>query len=155
MSKVPPIPPDQLGFTPYIIVRGAAEALAFYAKAFGAEETMRLDDPKGRVSHAEMRLGKVTFMLAEEHPEHGIVGPATLGNTSVTLHLYVEDVDAVAARAMAAGAELTRPIADQFFGDRVARLRDPFGHHWAFASRIEEVSPEEMKRRAQALFGGG
>ncbi len=146
-----PIPEGAAHATPYLSVRGAAEALAFYQRAFGALETMRIAQPDGRIGHAEFRIGQALLMLADEFPDHGFVGPKTLGGTSVSVHVYVEDVDALAERAVAAGAKLLRPVADEFYGDRSAALEDPFGHRWRFASRIEEVSTEEIQRRAAAL----
>jgi PhnB protein len=144
-----PVPEDSKGAVPYLIVRGAAEALAFYAAGFGAVESMRLPDEKsGRIGHADLAIGAARFMLADEYPELGIVGPQTVGGTTVTIHVYVENVDAFTERAVAAGASVVRPITDMFYGDRAVILQDPFGHRWSFASRIEEVSVEEMKRRA-------
>jgi PhnB protein len=153
MTRPNPIPENQAFATPYLVVRGAAGAIDFYARAFGAEETMRIEVPKGMIGHAELRIGKALLMLADEYPDMGFVGPATLGNTPVSVHLYVADVDALAERAVAAGAKLERPVKDEFYGDRVAILRDPFGHRWMFASRIEDVSVDEMQRRAAKLFG--
>jgi PhnB protein len=138
--------------TPYLCVKGASDALAFYAKAFGAIETMRLAEPGGRIGHAEIRIGDAPIMISDEYPEEGVRSPVSLGGTPVSIHLYVADVDALAERAVAAGAKLLRPIADQFYGDRSAMLLDPFGHHWFFATRKEEVSPEEMQRRYDALL---
>jgi PhnB protein len=149
-TKPSPIPADDTGATPLIAVRGGARAIEFYQRAFGAVETMRIPAPEGRIGHAELRIGKARVMLADEYPEIPFVGPETLGGTTVTISLYVEDVDALAARAIAAGATLLQPISDQFYGDRVAQLRDPFGHRWSFSSRIEDVSPDEMMRRAAA-----
>lgn len=149
-----PIPPDQLHATPSLSLRDAARAIEFYARAFGAETTMRLDQPDGRVGHAELKIGAAAFTLADEFPEYGIVGPQTLGGTSVGIEIFVRDVDALAERAVAAGATLTRPIKDEFFGDRVAHFLDPFGHRWTFKTRIEEVSADEMQRRLAALFAG-
>jgi PhnB protein len=151
MTKPSPIPEGNTHATPYLSVRDAAAALAFYQRAFGATETLRIAAPGGRVGHAELTIGKAAIMLADEHPEIGSVGPKTLGGTTVTLQLYVEDVDALARRAVDAGAKLLRPVADQFYGDRVAFLEDPFGHRWSFHSRIEIVSGEEMKARAAKL----
>lgn len=146
-----PIPHDQQHTTPCLAVRDAARAIEFYARAFGAETTLRLDQPDGRVGHAELQIGGARFALADEFPEVGHVGPQTLGGTTVSLAVYVADVDALVDRAVAAGATLARPIKDEFYGDRTAHLVDPFGHRWNFNMRIEEVSPEEMKRRMAAL----
>jgi PhnB protein len=153
-TKPSPIPADDTGATPYISVRGGVRAIEFYQRAFGALETLRFPAPDGRIGHAELRIGKARFMLADEYPEIGFVGPETLGGSGVMICLYVEDVDAFAARAIEAGATLVKPISDQFHGDRVAQLRDPFGHRWSFSSRIEDVSPEEMLRRAAAMPEG-
>jgi PhnB protein len=148
-----PIPADQTGAVPHLIVHDAAAALAFYAGAFGAVETLRLTEPGGRIGHAELAIGKAQFFLAAEYPELGFVGPKALGGTPVSISVFVEDVDELVARATAAGAELLRPVTDEFYGDRVASLRDPFGHRWSFHTRIEEVGPEEMQRRMAALTG--
>ena len=137
--------------TPYLIVRGAARALDFYTRAFGAEEVMRLAEPSGRIGHAELTLAGWRLMLADEYPEHGILGPQSLGGASGSLHLQVPDVDAVVARAVEAGAELVRPVSDQFYGERIGKLRDPFGHLWHVGTEIEEVSADEMQRRFDAL----
>lgn len=148
------IPGDSRSATPYLIVRDGAQAIEFYVRAFAASEELRLDMPDGRVGHAQLVIGAAKFMLAEEFPELGYVGPATLGGTTVGIQIYVEDVDAFTARALAAGATLKRPIKDEFYGDRVAQLVDPFGHRWNFCTRIEEVSLDEMKRRMAALSAG-
>jgi PhnB protein len=141
--------------TPYLCVKGASDAIAFYVQAFGAVETMRLAEPDGRIGHAEIKIGDAPLMLSDEHPEEGVLSPATLGGSPVAMHLYVADVDAFAARAVAAGAKLLRPIADQFYGDRSAVLRDPFGHQWFFATRKEDVDSAEMQRRYDALLAQG
>ncbi len=146
------IPADQAPHAvPHLAVREAARAIEFYVRAFGATETMHLDQPDGRVGHAELTIGAARFMLADEFPEVGHVGPATLGGTTVTIAIQVGDVDAFAARAVAAGATLQRPIKDEFYGERVATILDPFGHRWRFATTIEEVSNEEMQRRLAAM----
>jgi len=148
------IPADHLYATPHLALRDAARAIEFYVQAFGATTTLRLDQPDGRVGHAELAVGAAKFMIADEFPEYGVVGPATLGGTSVTIQIYVADVDAVVERAVAAGARLRRPVKDEFYGDRSAQLEDPFGHRWNFCTRIEEVSPAEMQRRLAALTAG-
>lgn len=140
--------------TPYLCVKGASDAIAFYVRAFGAVETMRLAEPGGRIGHAEIRIGEARLMLSDEFPEEGVASPSTLGGSPVAIHLYVGDVDALAERAVAAGAKLLRPIEDQFYGDRSAALLDPFGHRWLFATRKEDVSPDEMQRRYDALLAG-
>lgn len=145
------IPADQTHATPHLALRDAARAIEFYARAFAAVTTLRLDMPDGRVGHAELEVGAARFMLADEFPEVGHVGPATLGGTTVTIAIYVTDVDALTVQAIAAGATLLRPVKDEFHGDRVAVLQDPFGHRWHFATRVEEVSPAEMQRRLAAM----
>jgi PhnB protein len=142
------IPEDYRGATPYLCVQGAARAIDFYIEAFGARESMRMPQPDGRIGHAEIRIGSAPIMLADEFPEIGFRSPKTFGGSSVNLLVYVENVDALAARAEAAGATIKRPVADQFYGDRVVVLEDPFGHSWSFATHIEDVSPDEMRRRA-------
>ena len=135
---------------PYLHVRGAAEAIEFYRTAFGATEKLRLDDPSGRIGHAELDFGGTTLMLADEFPEYGITGPASLGGTSCTVHLHVEDADALIERAVAAGAELVTEPTDHFYGERSGVVRDPFGHRWTIGHSIEDVTPEEMQRRYSA-----
>jgi len=154
-NQVRAIPEGCEAATPYLSIQGAAAAIEFYKKAFGATETMRLADPSGKIGHAEIKIGKANIMLADEYPDMGFVSPTTLGGSPVTIHLYVEDVDAMASRAEAAGAKVLRPVADQFYGDRAGSLEDPFGHRWFLATRKEDISPEEMKKRAAAAFGGG
>jgi PhnB protein len=146
---VKPIPEGYHSVTPYLIVRGAAQAIAFYERAFAAEELYRMPMPDGRIGHAELRIGDSRIMLADEHPDVGALSPGSVGGTPVTIHLYVEDVDATFARATAAGARVTRPVADQFYGDRLGVLTDPFGHVWSVATHREDVSEEELRRRAE------
>jgi PhnB protein len=145
---VNPVPDGYHTVTPYIIVNAGAKALEFYARAFGAVERLRIDGPGGKIGHAEIMIGNSYVMLADEHPEVEALSPTTVGGTPVTLHLYVEDVDTVVARAVAAGATLIRPVADQFYGDRVGGIRDPFGHRWFIATHKEDLSNEELQRRA-------
>jgi PhnB protein len=137
---------------PYLIVNGAARAFEFYAQAFGAVEVLRLTEPGGRVGHGEIRIGESRVMLADEYPEHGILGPAARGGTTVTLNLSVADADAVVERAVAAGAKLLKTVADQFYGERSGQVEDPFGHVWQVATTTEQISAEEMQRRFTALF---
>lgn len=144
---VKPVPEGYHTVTPYLIVNAGAKALDFYARAFGAIERLRID-AGGKIGHAEITIGDSCVMLADEHPEIGALGPTTVGGSPVSLHLYVEDVDAVVARAVAAGATLVRPVADQFYGDRVGGVADPFGHRWFIATHKEDLSPEELQRRA-------
>jgi PhnB protein len=145
-SRVNPIPDGQRLFA-YLVVGGAARAIEFYARAFGAVEHYRLE-MGDKIGHAEIGFEGVTVMLADEFPELGFTAPA--GGTAVSIMVYVGDVDAFAARALAAGATLEKPVCDEFYGDRVANLRDPFGHRWLFHSRREIVSPDEMRRRMAA-----
>ena len=141
------IPTGYHTVTPYLIVRNAAAALDFYKKAFGAVELMRFPGPGGKLMHAEMKIGDSPVMLADEMPEEGHVGPQTLGGAAVSLLLYVENVDARFAQAIAAGATVKRAVADQFYGDRTGTLADPFGHVWSLATHKEDVSMEEIHRR--------
>ncbi|MDX1579927.1 MAG: VOC family protein, partial [Gemmatimonadota bacterium] len=136
--------------TPLLLVRDAERAIRFYRDAFGAEEVMRLTMPDGTVVHAEIRIRESVVMLAEEAPDRGDVGPQTLGGTSCRVHLYVEDVDAMVERAVTTGAEVEIPLQDQFYGDRTARLSDPFGHLWIVSTRTEDMSAAEMQRRLDA-----
>lgn len=146
------IPHEGHPMSPYLIVKGAISAIDFYVEAFGAKELFRLEQPSGKVGHAELELGGARFMLADEYPDVGALSPITVGGTPVSIHLYVDDVDRYAARAVSAGAVLRRPVEDEFFGDRVALLTDPFGHNWHLATRKEDVSPEEMQRRMTAAY---
>ena len=154
MATVKPIPEGYHSVTPYLIVKGAERAISFYETAFGARELFRMKGPGGRISHAELQLGDSRIMLADENPEVGAISPQSVGGSAVTIHLYVENVDAIARKAIAAGATVTRPVADQFYGDRLGMLTDPFGHRWSIATHLEDVPEEEMHRRAQALFPG-
>jgi PhnB protein len=151
MPAVKPIPDGYRVVTPYLIVGDGAAAVRFYQQAFGASERMRLTRPDGRIGHAELEIGDSVIMLADEHPEHGALSPHSVGGSPVTLHVYVERVDDVVARATAAGAIVMRPVEDQFYGDRSGSIRDPFGHIWHIATHIEDVSPEEIDRRAAAM----
>lgn len=139
-------------FFAYLHVDDARRAIDFYQQAFGATEKFRLTEPGGRIGHAEIDFGGTTLMLADEYPEYGCLSPKTLGNTSVTLHLHVEDADAAIRRAVAAGATLESEPRDQFYGERSGAFRDPFGHRWTVGHAIEEVSPEEMQRRYDELM---
>ena len=139
--------------TPYLIITGAAQAIEFYKSAFGATELVRMPDPKGKIAHAEIKIGDSMIMLADEHPEMGYRGPRSLGGTSVSILLYVPDVDTVFERAIKAGGKSQRAVADQFYGDRMGTFEDPFGHVWTIGTHIEDVAPEEMKRRMAAASG--
>lgn len=148
MAGVNPIPGNYPRVTPYLCVDGASAAIDFYVTVFGASERMRMPEPSGKIGHAELEIGDSMIMLADEFPEIGIKSPRTIGGTPVTINIYVEDVDAVFDRALANGAESLRPVEDQFYGDRSGQFLDPFGHRWSVASRMEELSPEEMASRA-------
>jgi PhnB protein len=152
-ETVKPIPENRTGAIPRLSIRNAGEALDFYKKAFGAHELFRLTH-NGKIGHAEITIGQALVMLNDESPESDALSPAEIGGTPVVIHLYVADVDVFAAKAIASGLKVLRPIADQFYGDRGGKFEDPFGHRWWIATHKEDVSPEEMKRRAGALFGG-
>jgi PhnB protein len=148
--SVKPIPEGYHSVTPYLIVKGAAAAISFYQKAFGATELFRMEH-EGKVGHAEIKIGDSPIMLADEAPEMGFTSPREDGGASVSIMLYVDSVDSVFAKAIEAGATELRPVTDQFYGDRSGTLRDPFGHVWNVATHVEDVSPEEMEKRAAAL----
>lgn len=137
----------------YLIVKGADRAIQFYQQVFGARELFRLVEPSGKVGHAELQIGPSQFMLADEYPDFGALSPISVGGSPVTLHLYVDNVDNIVARAVEAGATVLRAVTDEFYGDRVGMLADPFGHKWHIATRKEYVSPEEMQRRMNAAYG--
>lgn len=149
-SNVKPIPEGYHSVTPYLIVKGAAKAIEFYKQAFGATERTRMAQPDGRIGHAEIQIGDSTIMLADEFPERNIRGPESLGGTPVMIHLYIDDVDTVAKRAVAAGAKEMRPVQNQFYGDRSGMFADPFGHQWNIATHVEDLSAEEIGKRAAA-----
>ena len=144
-----PVPDGFHTVTPHLTMKNAGEAIEFYRKAFGAEEIARMPGPGGSVMHAEIRIGDSPIMLNDEFPEHGARGPKTIGGTPVSIHLYVNDVDALFDRAVKAGAKVTMPIADMFWGDRFGKLEDPFGHQWSLATHKEDVTPEECMQRAK------
>ena len=137
---------------PYLRVHSTAEAIEFYARAFGANELFRLTEPSGRIGHAEIKIGPATIMLSDEYPEHGIQGPHSLGGTTFSLHLHVADVDRAFEQAVNAGASVVRPLKDQFYGERSGTVRDPFGHEWLLGGHLETMTQEEMQRRYAALF---
>ena len=143
-KKVNPIPEGMHTVTPHLVCAGAAEAIAFYKKAFKATEITRLPGPGGKLMHAAIQIGDSRVMLVDEMPGWGTLGPKARGGASVTMHLSVKDVDAFAAKAVAAGAKVVMPIADQFWGDRYGVLEDPFGHHWSVATHVKDVTPDEM-----------
>jgi PhnB protein len=145
-----PIPDGYHAVTPYLICRGAARAIEFYQRALGAQELYRLDGPGGTVGHAELLIGDSHVMLADESPDGAWRSPQSVGGTPVTMVLYVEDVDVVFGKAVEAGAKVLREVKDQFYGDRMGTLKDPFGHVWSIGTHVEDVPPEEMSRRAAA-----
>jgi PhnB protein len=150
-KKVKPIPQGYHAVTPYLSVKGAASAIAFYKKAFAAKEVMRMPAPGGTIGHAEIQIGDSRIMLADEYPDMNFRGPHSFGGTSVHMHLYVQDVDRVVKKAAATGAKVLRPVTDQFYGDRSASLEDPFGHVWHVATHKEDVPIKELKKRAAAM----
>jgi PhnB protein len=148
-----PRPDGYHDVTPYLIVRGAAAAITFYERAFGATERMRLPMPGGKLGHAEVQVGDSVVMLADEMPEAGWKAPSSYGGTTVSLLVYVPDVDSAFDRAVGAGATVVRPLENQFYGDRTGTLTDPFGHMWTLATHVEDVSPEEMAARCSKMTG--
>ncbi len=147
MAKVKPIPEGYNSVTAYLFVKGAASAIEYYKNVFGAKERMRMPGPNGRIMHAELQIGDSIVMLSDENPQAGAKSPVTLGGASTSLHVYVEDVDSTTKKAVSAGANVVRPVKDEFYGDRIGTIIDPFGHMWSIATHIEDVSPEEMKKR--------
>jgi PhnB protein len=153
MPKVKPVPEGMHTVTPHLICAGAAAAIEFYKKAFNAVEEARLPGPQGRLMHAMIRIEGSAVMLVDEMPEWGALGPRSLKGSPVTIHLYVEDVDAVVRRAVDAGAKITMPAADMFWGDRYCKLEDPFGHHWSVATHLRDMTAEEMQQAMQKMHG--
>jgi PhnB protein len=149
---VKPIPEGYRSVTPYLVIKGARAAIDYYKEVFGATEHSRMEAPGGMVGHAELQIGDSMIMLSDEFGEMGFKSPQTVGGSPVSLCLYVEDVDQVFKRALEAGAKQLRPVADQFYGDRMGTLEDPFGHVWSIGTHIEDVSPEEMKRRSEEML---
>jgi PhnB protein len=154
-AQVKPIPDGMHSVTPHLICAGVADAIAFYEKAFGAVETVRLPGPQGKIMHAAVRIGDSTIMLTDEFPDFGSFGPKALKGSPVVIHLYVDNSDEFAARAVAAGARMTMPVSEMFWGDRYGQLEDPFGHRWAVATHVREASPEEMRAAIQNMGRGG
>jgi PhnB protein len=151
---VDPIPTNYPRLSPYLIVEGAADAIGFYCDVFGASERGRMTGPDGRVGHAELSLGDSLIMLADSFPEMNASSPKALGGTPVTIQVYVEDVDAVFSNALSRGAKETRPVEDQFYGDRSGQFEDPWGHRWNVATHVEDVPPDEMEQRAARVMSG-
>ena len=154
MASVKPIPDGYPRVSPYLCVAGASAAIEFYGNVLGATERVRMPAPDGRIGHAELQLGDSVIMLADELPEMGMRNPKAIGGTPVTISVYVEDVDGVFDRAVKAGAKTLRAVEDQFYGDRTGQFEDPFGHRWSVSSHVEDVSPEEMAKRAAQAMGG-
>jgi PhnB protein len=154
MANVKPIPDGYPRVTPYLWVDGAAAAIEFYGKILGATERMRMPAPGDKIGHAELELGDSVIMLSDEFPEMNMRSPKTVGGTSVTLNVWVEDVDDVFKRAVEAGATPLREVENQFYGDRSGQFEDPFGHRWSISTHIEDVPPEEMAERATRVMGG-
>jgi PhnB protein len=152
---VKPIPDDYPRVSVSLSIDGASDAIEFYRAVFGAEQRLRLDGPGGKVAHAELLIGDSVIMVADEFPEMGFVGPRRIGGTPVSLSVYVEDADATFAAAVERGATPLRPVEDQFYGDRSGQFEDPWGHHWGVATHIEDVSADELERRAAQVMGGG
>lgn len=156
MTEVEKVPSNYPRVTPYLIVDGAAEAIAFYEQVLGAQRRGEaMQAPDGKIGHAEIEIGDSLVMLADESPDAGALAPGTVGGTPVTIHVYVEDVDAVFAKAIEQGASERRAVSDQFYGDRLGMFTDPWGHVWSVATHIEDVPPEEMGKRAAEAMGGG
>ena len=154
MMKAKPIPDGMHSVTPHLVCAGAADAIEFYKKAFGAAEMGRMAGPQGKLMHAMIQIGDSPVMLVDEFPDCGVFGPKSLKGSPVTIHLYVDDVDAFVKRAVEAGAKIMMPLADMFWGDRYCKLEDPLGHHWSVATHIRDVSPEEMRQAMQQPMGG-
>lgn len=151
MPKVKPVPEGMRSVTPHLICAGAADAIEFYKKAFGAVEVARLPGPDGKIMHAMIRVGDSAIMLVDENPEWGMLGPKALKGSPVAIHLYVEDADAFVAGAVKAGAKVTMPLDDMFWGDRYGKLEDPFGHQWSVGTHVRDVSTEEMQQAMKSM----
>lgn len=147
-SEVKPVPDDMPSVTPHLVCAGAAEAIEFYKKAFNAVEAERIPAPEGKLMHAMIRIGDSAIMLVDEFPDYNVLGPKSLKGSPVTLHLYVEDVDKAVAQAVAAGAKISMPVEDTFWGDRYGKIEDPFGHYWSLATHIRDLSSEEIAAAA-------
>jgi PhnB protein len=152
-KKVLAIPKGYHSITPYLIIDEAAKAIKFYKKVFGAKEVMRMDQPDGKVGHAELKIGDSIIMLADECPAKNAKSPTAFGGSAIAIHLYIKDVDTVVKRAVKLGAKLTRPVVDMFYGDRAGEIVDPFGHKWYVSTHVEDVTPAKLRKRVAELFG--
>lgn len=152
MSAVKPIPDGYHTVTPYLLIAGASDAIAYYQRAFNAQELMRIAGPDGRIGHAEIRIGDSPIMLADEHPEFDYLGPKSRGGSTSSILLYVDDVDTIFEQALAAGGTELKPLANQFYGDRSGTLQDPFGHVWTIATHVEDIPEDELQRRAAEVM---
>jgi PhnB protein len=150
---VKPIPDGMHSLTPHLVCAGAADAIEFYKKAFGAIELSRMPGPNGKLMHGAVRIGDSVLMLVDEMPEWGSFGPKALKGSPVTIHVYVKDVDAFTAQAVAAGAKVKMPVADMFWGDRYGQLEDPFGHYWSIATHVRDMTPQEMQEEMAKMHG--
>jgi|SRR5579863_4394340 len=150
-STIKPVPEGMHTVTPHLVCAGASEAIDFYKKAFGATEVSRLPGPGGKLMHGSIRIGDSTVMLVDEMPQHGSLGPGALKGSPVIIHLYVEDADAFVAKAAAAGAKITMPVTDMFWGDRYGQLQDPFGHRWSVATHVREVTEDQLRQAMEAM----
>lgn len=153
MTTINAIPDGMHTVTPHLICAGASEAIEFYKKAFNATETSRMPGPNGRLMHAQIRIGDSPIMVVDEMPEHGALGPKSLNGSPVTIHLYVDDADAVAAQAIRVGAKSRMPVTDMFWGDRYGQIEDPFGHRWSIATHVRDVTPEDMHQAMKSMCG--
>jgi PhnB protein len=154
-NRIKPVPEGFHTLTPHLVVKGASQAIEFYKKAFGAEEITRVPGPDGKsLIHAELKIGDSRLLLVDEFPQMGCLGPQDIGGTPVTIHVFVEDVDTFFNQAVGAGAQVSMPLADMFWGDRYGQITDPFGHKWSLATHKEDLTPEQVSKRAQAAFGG-
>jgi PhnB protein len=152
MANIKTVPEGYRSLTPFLFIKGAAAAIEFYKNVFGATERMRMPGPEGRVMHAELQIGDSILMLADESPQMGALSPQTIGGSGSLISVYVADVDAAVAKAVAGGAKIVRPVKEQFYGDRTGGIIDPYGHIWSVATHVEDVSPEEMRKRAAAAM---
>ena len=153
--SVNPVPDGYHSITPYICAKGAAKAIDYYKDIFGATELMRMGAPDGKIGHAELKIGDSVIMIADEFPPMGFLSPETIGGSPVVLHIYVDDVDSTVEKAVATGSTLLRAVEDQFYGDRSGQIKDPFGHLWNIGTHKEDLTPEEIGKRAAEKYGSG